>query len=57
MLRLDGWGHAQFGVRGMLAVDALANVLFAVVFLSTRAGFSAGGSANSPRSRDARSTV
>ncbi len=33
MLRLDGWGHARFGVRGMLAVDALSNVVFGVVFL------------------------
>ena len=34
MLRLDGWGHARFGVHGMLAVDALSNALFAVVFLA-----------------------
>ncbi|MGH7616495.1 MAG: MFS transporter, partial [Gemmatimonadaceae bacterium] len=36
MLRLDGWGHAHFGVRGMLAVDALANGVFGVMFLVTR---------------------
>jgi MFS transporter, PAT family, beta-lactamase induction signal transducer AmpG len=33
MLRLDGWGHAHFGVRGMLAVDALANAVFGAIFL------------------------
>jgi hypothetical protein len=33
MLRLDGWGHAHFGVRGMLAVDAMSNAVFAVLFL------------------------
>jgi MFS family permease len=33
MLRLDGWGHGHFGVRGMLAVDAAANALFGVTFL------------------------
>ena len=33
MLRLDGWGHARFGVHGMLAVDALSNGVFAVLFL------------------------
>jgi MFS family permease len=33
MLRLDGLGHAHFGVRGMLAVDALANAIFGVLFL------------------------
>jgi hypothetical protein len=38
MLRLDGWGHAHFGVRGMLAVDALANALFGAVFLFSRVG-------------------
>jgi hypothetical protein len=36
MLRLDGLGHARFGVRGMLAVDALANAAFALVFLASR---------------------
>jgi hypothetical protein len=36
MLRLDGWGHARFGVRGMLVVDALANALFGVIFLAGR---------------------
>jgi hypothetical protein len=34
MLRLDGWGHARFGVRGMLAVDAISNAAFAVLFLA-----------------------
>jgi MFS family permease len=33
MLRLDGWGHAHFGVRGMLAVDAIANAVFGLIFL------------------------
>jgi MFS family permease len=33
MLRLDGLGHARFGMRGMLAVDAGANALFGVVLL------------------------
>jgi MFS transporter, PAT family, beta-lactamase induction signal transducer AmpG len=33
MLRLDGWGHARFGVRGMIAVDALSNVVFGLLFL------------------------
>jgi MFS family permease len=40
MLRLDGWGHAHFGVKGMLGVDAIANAVFGVaflVFLATRA--------------------
>lgn len=36
MLRLDGWGNARFGVRGMLAVDALANALFGMIFLAGR---------------------
>jgi len=36
MLRLDGWGHAHFGVRGMLAVDAIANAAFGLVFLAAR---------------------
>jgi MFS transporter, PAT family, beta-lactamase induction signal transducer AmpG len=34
MLRLDGWGHARFGVRGMLAVDALSNLVFGLLFLA-----------------------
>ncbi len=33
MLRLDGVGHAHFGVRGMLAVDAIANIAFGVLLL------------------------
>jgi hypothetical protein len=33
MLRLDGWGHTHAGVRGMLATDAIANVVFGVLFL------------------------
>jgi MFS transporter, PAT family, beta-lactamase induction signal transducer AmpG len=37
MLRLDGLGHAHFGVRGMLAVDGGANLLFGLVlFLLAR---------------------
>jgi len=36
MLRLDGWGHAHFGVRGMLAVDAIANAAFGLAFLANR---------------------
>ena len=36
MLRLDGLGQARFGVRGMLATDALANLAFAaLLFLIT----------------------
>lgn len=31
MLRLDGLGQARFGVRGMLATDALANLAFAAL--------------------------
>jgi MFS family permease len=34
MLRVDGWGHAHFGVRGMLAADAVSNAAFAVLFLA-----------------------
>lgn len=34
MVRLDGIGHGHFGVRGMLGVEAAANGLFAVLFLS-----------------------
>jgi MFS family permease len=34
MLRLDGLGHARWGVRGLLAVDATANAVFGVVFLA-----------------------
>ena len=33
MLRLDGLGHAHFGARGMLAVDAGANAAFGLAFL------------------------
>jgi PAT family beta-lactamase induction signal transducer AmpG len=33
MIRLDGFGHAHFGVRGMLAVDAVSNVAFALLAL------------------------
>lgn len=33
MLRFDGLGHAHHGVRGMLAVDAIANAAFGLVFL------------------------
>jgi PAT family beta-lactamase induction signal transducer AmpG len=33
MLRLDGLGHAHFGVRGMLMVDAGANAVFGLLFL------------------------
>jgi MFS family permease len=31
MLRLDGLGHAHFGVRGMIAADGLANLTFALL--------------------------
>jgi MFS transporter, PAT family, beta-lactamase induction signal transducer AmpG len=34
MLRLDGLGHARFGVHGMFAVDALSNAVFGVLFLA-----------------------
>jgi len=34
MLRLDGFGHRRWGVRGMLAVDATANAVFGVAFLA-----------------------
>ena len=33
MLRLDGFGAQRFGVRGMLASDAIANGLFSIVLL------------------------
>jgi hypothetical protein len=33
MLRLDGLGHARFGIRGMLATDGLANAAAAIVLL------------------------
>ena len=33
MLRVDGAGHARFGVRGMLAADGLANAVAAVMLL------------------------
>jgi len=33
MLRVDGAGHARFGVRGMLAADGIANALAALVLL------------------------
>ena len=33
MLRLDGVGHAHFGVRGMLAFDGIANGLFGIILL------------------------
>lgn len=33
MLRVDGWGQARFGVRGMLAADAISNGAFAVLLL------------------------
>jgi MFS family permease len=33
MLRLDGMGHARWGVRGMLAVDAISNLVFGVLLL------------------------
>jgi MFS family permease len=34
MLRLDGIGHGRWGVRGMLAVDAISNAVFGVLFLA-----------------------
>ena len=33
MIRLDGLGHAHFGVRGMLAADGLANASAAILLL------------------------
>jgi PAT family beta-lactamase induction signal transducer AmpG len=33
MLRFDGLGHAHYGIRGLLAADALANAAFGIVFL------------------------
>ncbi|HEY2853851.1 MAG TPA: MFS transporter [Gemmatimonadaceae bacterium] len=33
MIRLDGLGHARFGVRGMLAADGLANAVSAILLL------------------------
>jgi PAT family beta-lactamase induction signal transducer AmpG len=33
MIRLDGLGHAHFGVRGMLAADGLANACAAILLL------------------------
>jgi hypothetical protein len=36
MLRVDGWAHGHFGVRGMLGADALANAAFGVLFLVHR---------------------
>jgi PAT family beta-lactamase induction signal transducer AmpG len=33
MIRLDGIGHSRWGVRGMLGVDAIANLAFGLVFL------------------------
>jgi MFS family permease len=38
MMRLDGLGHAHFGVRGMLATDALANGVVGLVFLAITSG-------------------
>ncbi len=35
MMRLDGLGHAHGGVRGMVAVDALSNVVFGLVLLTS----------------------
>lgn len=49
MLRLDGWGNAHGGVRGMLAVDALSNAIFGIIFL---AGVLAFRSYQPPRPRD-----
>ena len=34
MLRLDGLGHARFGIRGMLATDGLANAAAAIVLFA-----------------------
>jgi MFS family permease len=36
MTRLDGLAHAHFGVRGMLATDALANAVFGLILLVLR---------------------
>ena len=38
MMRLDGLGHEHFGVRGMLATDALANGIFGLVLLGVTGG-------------------
>jgi hypothetical protein len=35
MLRLDGIGHARWGVHGMLAVDAISNLVFGVLLLAS----------------------
>jgi MFS transporter, PAT family, beta-lactamase induction signal transducer AmpG len=35
MLRLDGMGHTHGGVRGMVAVDAMANVVFGLILLAS----------------------
>lgn len=42
MISLDGLGHARGGVRGMLAVEAVSNALFGLVFLAATLKF--GGS-------------
>jgi len=42
MLRLDGLAHTRLGVRGMLAVDSLSNVVFAGLLLLLFAGKSLG---------------
>ena len=34
MLRLDGLGHARYGVRGMLAADAIANAVFGLLLIA-----------------------
>ena len=33
MLRVDGLGHARFGIRGMLAADALGNLVAAILLV------------------------
>ena len=43
MLHLDGFGHAHFGVRGMLATDASANAAFGLLLLATLALRRGGG--------------
>jgi len=64
MLRLDGWGHARYGVRGMLAVDAISNAAFGALFLAilwaTNAHARVAGrtdSESAPTSRSMSSTV
>jgi hypothetical protein len=38
MLRLDGLAHTKLGVRGVLATDALSNLVFAGLLMMVLAG-------------------